>query len=86
MLQAAVNGNPYFSVSRKELDSPEISYTIHTLNECRAELGADTEIYFIIGTDAFLNLEKWYAAKELLKGFCFAVGVRRDTRSRSCMN
>lgn len=76
MLQAAIAGNPYFSVSRKELDSPEISYTIHTLNECRAELGSDTEIYFIIGTDAFLNLEKWYAAEELLEGFCFAVGAR----------
>jgi nicotinate-nucleotide adenylyltransferase len=76
MLQAAIAGNPYFTVSGKELDSPEISYTINTLKECRDELGAETEIYFIIGTDAFLNLEKWYAAEELLEGFCFAVGVR----------
>jgi nicotinate-nucleotide adenylyltransferase len=82
MLQAAIAGNPYFTVSRKELDSPEISYTIHTLCECRAELEADTEIYFIIGTDAFLNLEKWYAAEELLEGFCFAVGVRPGYRAQ----
>lgn len=76
MLQRAITGNPYFSVSRMELDKPEISYTINTLKDCKAELGADTELYFIIGTDAFLNLEKWYAAEELLEGFSFVIGTR----------
>ncbi len=76
MLQEAVLGNPYFSVSRKELDSSEISYTIHTLRECKAEFGEDTKIYFIIGTDAFLNLEKWYEAEEILKEYSFIIGTR----------
>lgn len=76
MLQEAVAGNPYFSVSRKELDKPEVSYTIHTLNDCREEFGANAELYFIIGTDAFLKLEKWYAVEDLLEGFCFIVGTR----------
>lgn len=76
MLQEAVAGNPYFSVSRMELDKPEVSYTIHTLNDCREDFGADAELYFIIGTDAFLNLEKWYAAGDLLTGFSFVVGTR----------
>lgn len=76
MLQEAVAGNPYFSVSRMELDKPEVSYTIHTLNDCREDFGADAELYFIIGTDAFLNLEKWYAAEDLLTDFSFVVGTR----------
>lgn len=76
MLQKAVAGNPYFSVSRKELDSPEISFTINTLKSCKTEFGADTELYFIIGTDAFLKLEKWYEAEDLLEGFSFVVGMR----------
>jgi nicotinate-nucleotide adenylyltransferase len=80
MLQEAIAGNPHFSVSRKELDSPEVSYTINTLKECRTEFGADTEIYFIIGTDAFLSLEKWYAAEDLLEGFSFAIGTRPGYR------
>jgi nicotinate-nucleotide adenylyltransferase len=80
MLQEATAGNPHFSLSRKELDSPEISYTINTLRECRAEFGADTEIYFIIGTDAFLSLEKWYAAEDLLEGFSFVIGTRPGYR------
>lgn len=76
MLLEAVNGNPYFSVSRRELDSSDISYTINTLRACKDEYGADTELYFISGTDAFLNLEKWFAAEELLTNFCFVIGTR----------
>ncbi len=76
MVRKAIAGNPYFSVSRMELDREEISYTIHTLNECRAEFGANAELYFIMGTDAFLSLEQWYAAKDLLKGFSFVIGTR----------
>jgi nicotinate-nucleotide adenylyltransferase len=76
MLQAATAGNPHFSVSRRELDSSGISYTINTLKGCKAELEADAELYFIIGTDAFLHLEKWYAAEDLLEGFSFVIGTR----------
>ena len=76
MLQEAVAGNPFFSVSRMELDKQEISYTINTLIDCRGEFGTDSELYFIIGTDAFLNLENWYAAEDLLEGFSFIIGTR----------
>lgn len=76
MLLEAVSGNPYFSVSRREIDSPKISYTINTLRNCKAELGDKAELFFIIGTDAFLGLEKWYASKELLEDFSFIVGTR----------
>lgn len=82
MLQEAVAGNPYFSVSRKELDKPEISYTINTLKDCKREFGAGTELYFIIGTDAFLNLEQWYAAEDLLEGFSFVIGTRPGYKER----
>lgn len=76
MLAEAIAGNPYFSVSRKELDTPEISYTIHTLRDCKTEFGRGTELFFIIGTDAFLGLEKWYAAEDLLDCFSFVIGTR----------
>ena len=82
MLLEAVTGNPYFSVSRRELDSSEISYTINTLRDCKAELGDEAELFFIIGTDAFLGLEKWYASKELLEGFSFIVGTRPGYKER----
>ena len=76
MLVQAVSGNPYFSVSRRELDRSRISYTIYTLRDCKAELEEDAELYFIIGTDAFLGMEKWHASEELLTGFSFIIGTR----------
>lgn len=76
MLLEATNDNPNFSVSDIELNSPEISYTIKTLKYCKKNLGDDVELYFIIGTDAFLGLEKWYEAEELLRDFSFIIGSR----------
>ncbi len=76
MLLKASAGNPYFSVSKKELDSPGVSFTIKTLKDLKAEFGSGTELYFIVGTDAFLSLESWYSAEDLLEGFSFIVGTR----------
>jgi len=76
MLLKATAGNPYFSVSRKELDAPGISFTIKTLKNLKIEFGPGTELYFIVGTDAFLSLESWYDAENLLEGFSFIVGTR----------
>lgn len=76
MLQLATKDNPGFSVSKIELDSQEISYTIKTLRGCRDLFGEQCELYFIIGTDAFLEIEKWYKADDLLREFSFVVGTR----------
>ncbi len=82
MLKAAVAGNPFFSVSKQELDAAGISYTIDTLRQCEAEYGEDTQIFFIIGTDAFLNLEKWKESEALLRDFSFIVGTRPGYKER----
>lgn len=76
MLKLAVAGNSSFTVSEMELNSSEVSYTIKTLRECKACLGGACELFFIIGTDAFLEIEKWYKAEDLLKEFSFVVGTR----------
>lgn len=76
MLKIATADNPYFSVSEMELNSPGVSYTIETLRGCEDRYGKDAELYFIIGTDAFLKLEKWYKSEDLLKEFAFVVGTR----------
>ncbi|HWQ79701.1 MAG TPA: nicotinate-nucleotide adenylyltransferase [Anaerovoracaceae bacterium] len=76
MLLEAIKGNAFFSVSRKELDTPGVSFTINTLQDLRAEFGVYTELCFIAGTDAFLSLENWYSAEDLLEGFTFIIGMR----------
>ena len=59
MLKLALKGSPYFSVSEYELNKKEVSYTIDTLRHYKKLLGESTELYFILGSDAFLDLPKW---------------------------
>lgn len=80
MVKAAIHGNPQFRISEYELRSPEISYTCNTLNWFKGELPAETELYFITGTDAFLNIYKWKNAEELLENYSFIVGSRPGYR------
>lgn len=76
MIEMAIKSNPSFQVSSRELDSPNVSYTINTLRACKADLEETCELFFIMGTDAFLDIEKWYKSKELLTEFSFVVGYR----------
>lgn len=76
MIKLAVADNLYFSVSDCELKKETVSYTVETLKELQQELGDEAELFFITGTDAFLSIEEWHGAEELLKQFSFLVGTR----------
>lgn len=89
MIKEAIKGNDHLQVSRQELDTPEISYTINTLKACKRDLGGKCELFFITGTDAFLDIEKWYQSKELLTEFSFIVGSRpgyKEAELIQCIN
>lgn len=76
MVNAAIAGNRGFTSSDMELKGPDISYTVITLENCRELFGADANIYFICGTDAFLGIEKWYKSEDILKNYSLIVGSR----------
>lgn len=76
MVLKAIEENPYFSVSDYELRKKSVSYTIETLRVLKKHFGSDTELFFITGTDAFLEIEQWSDAETLLKEFSFLVGTR----------
>jgi len=82
MLNQAVADNPSFDVTTIEIDKGGVSYTIDSLRMLRGGLSGHGEqdgpaaLCFIIGTDMFLNVEKWMEADALLREFDFAVGVR----------
>jgi len=67
MVKLAIEDSDYFELSDVEYHLKEKSYTFNTINllyEKNPDI--DGKIGFIIGTDAFLNIEKWYKA-DLLK-------------------
>jgi len=58
MVEMAIADNPHFCLSRLELDRPGPSYTVDTLRELHARY-PQTELYFIIGTDAAQEFFSW---------------------------
>ncbi len=76
MVELAISDNPYFQVSRVEIDSGETSYTLHTLERMKQLYGEDSKLYFITGADTLLDLENWYAVDKVLK-LCTFVGATR---------
>ena len=75
MLSYAIKNNSKFDLTTIECQREGISYTIDSLRALREEYKG-CSISFLIGTDMFLNIEKWKDADALLKEFDLIVGVR----------
>jgi len=58
MIKLAVEDNPFFNVSRIEIDRKDESYFIFTLEQL-FELNLQADLSVIIGTDAFNEVDKW---------------------------
>lgn len=76
MVKLAIADNPFFEVSRMEIDSVEISYTFHTLERMKKLYGDDCQLFFITGADTLLDLENWYEVEKVLN-LCTFVGATR---------
>lgn len=61
----ATEDNPRFRVSRHEVDKQQLSYTVDTVREILREQPG-TEIFFIAGADAVLEILDWKEPRELL--------------------
>lgn len=76
MCLLATADNPHFTVSREEIDRPGPSYTIDTIRAFRAQLGPETELYFITGADAVLEILTWRSPDAILSE-CHVVAAHR---------
>jgi nicotinate-nucleotide adenylyltransferase len=76
MAAIAVNGRPDWLVSDLELQTPGRSYTANTLRQLQAEGYLPSELFFIIGADAFGDIESWHDYPALLSLANFVVVSR----------
>ena len=76
MIKLAIAGNPLFEVSDIEIKRGGASYTIDTIKTLVKKYDKDTNIYFIIGADAFLEINSWSSPDALLKMCKFIVTTR----------
>jgi nicotinate-nucleotide adenylyltransferase len=76
MLKMAIRGNPRFSLSDVEMDMPGKSYTVKTLGKLHEAGSPGLELYFLVGLDAFLELDTWWHYEELF-GLAHMVALHR---------
>ncbi len=68
--------NPHFTISRQEIDQPGLSYTVDTMRAFRRLYGDETELYFITGADAILEILTWKDVEELIALCNFIAATR----------
>ena len=76
MTVLATSGNPYFEVSRVELARPGESYAIDTVKYFRSKMEEGSELFFITGADAILEIVNWKSVEELLECCTFIAATR----------
>ena len=76
MTVIATSPNPHFRVSRIEIDREGETYTVETLATLRKERGGDTELFFITGADAILEIFRWKDPEEALELAHFIAATR----------
>ena len=76
MVELGVSGCCGFSVSAVELQRAGPSYSIDTINHFKTSSDEDSEIFFVSGLDAFLEIDTWKSYKKLLRQIAFIVIAR----------
>jgi nicotinate-nucleotide adenylyltransferase len=68
--------NARFSVDASEVAAAAPSYTVHTLQRLRDELGVDRPLVLLVGADAFAGLPTWHRWHDLFDLAHIAVAQR----------
>lgn len=79
MVCLAIASEAGLAISDVELRRPGKSYTIDTVRLLRQEYGSQTELFFLIGLDAFLEFPTWREPDALLELCSFVVMNRPGT-------
>ena len=75
MVRLACGEEPRFQPSRLEEDNRK-SYSIWTIERVRALLAPSDELFFIIGADAFAEIQTWFRWRDVLAAVEFIVVTR----------
>ncbi|MCL2166590.1 MAG: nicotinate-nucleotide adenylyltransferase [Clostridiales bacterium] len=76
MTELATVTNPYFGVSAVELNRAGYSYSADTVSYFRQLMDVDSELFFITGADAILEILTWKKLDDLFAG-CTLVAATR---------
>ena len=77
MICLAIDSNPRFSGSDIEIKRKGNTYTYETLEELH-EIYKEASLYFIMGADNLLSIEKWKCFEKVLKECIIIVASRGE--------
>jgi len=66
MTRLAVEGNPAFAVSTVELERRGPSYSVETVEALGRTWGPAARFFFVLGIDAFCEIDTWHRPERLL--------------------
>ena len=75
MVEIACDGEPLFEPSRLEQGSAR-SYSMHTIERVREGLATGDRLFFVIGADAFAEIQSWYRWRDVIRSVEFIVVTR----------
>ena len=75
MARLAFEGREGVEVSDYEIQKGDISYSFDTMMHLKSLYPKD-ELFFVMGTDSFLKVDRWYKGEDLLENFSFIVSSR----------
>lgn len=75
MVELACQGEPLLEPSRMEAGS-QMSYSIHTIEKVKAGLDPGGRVYFLIGADAFAEVQTWHRWQSVVAEVDFIVAAR----------
>ena len=85
LIALAVSGHPGMRVSDRELVRATPSYTADTLRALHEEGWHRSQLFFILGTDAFADIATWREYPAVLDGANFVVMARPGTRPEQAL-
>jgi nicotinate-nucleotide adenylyltransferase len=76
MLRLAIADKTCCRLSTMEIERAGPTYTVDTIAELQNQLGAEDELFFILGWDSLAELPQWHEPSRLIK-LCYLVAVPR---------
>ncbi len=81
MVRLAIADKPYFKLSTVDIERGGPSYTVDTVASLRGQIGAEDELFMILGWDSLAELPQWHEPSRLIT-MCRLVVVPRPGYSR----
>ncbi|MCH3955589.1 MAG: nicotinate (nicotinamide) nucleotide adenylyltransferase [Eubacterium sp.] len=85
MVRIAAQNHPRLSVLDYEIRKQGISYTWDTLEEL-SRIHEDTDFWFIVGGDSFLQLKSWSHGPEILSRYGIILTIRPGISREDCLH